>query len=180
MLSARNGILGHGANGIVFLVSYEGEKCALKIGVSERQSESFERERHILETLAGAGGAPRALAYCPEMPALLMSFCHGKTLDELLSGSSHLSDWDYLNIALLLCEALQEIHQAGVIHVDLKSDNVIIETSESGYPVGVRVIDFGHAVFVGGRFPATAASSHKRWYCDCFFSGRAMTPACDV
>ncbi|XP_037789288.1 serine/threonine-protein kinase Pkn1-like [Penaeus monodon] len=173
--------LGKGANGSVVLVRHEGQMCALKIAMRESQLASFEKERYIMQILAGAGGAPLPLAFCPEVPALLMSLRHGMTLSNLLQADKlGFSDWDWLNIAFMLSTALQEVHQAGVVHSDLKKDNIIVELTESGYPVGVSIIDFGLAVMVGGSHTPRTPNSRKRWYCDCFYIGCAMGPACDM
>nr|XP_027224837.1 sperm motility kinase Y-like [Penaeus vannamei] len=172
--------LGHGANGSVALVNYEGQMCALKVGRNKRQAASFEKERQMMQLLAGAGGAPFALAVCPKVPALLMTFRSGTTLSDLLKGEAHLSDWDRLSVAFMLTASLQEVHLAGVVHADLKADNVIVELSDAGHPAAVSIIDFGLAVPVGGCHAPRPPNKDKTWYCECFFSGGAMGPLCDV
>ncbi|HWL95390.1 MAG TPA: tetratricopeptide repeat protein, partial [Phycisphaerae bacterium] len=48
-----------------------------------------------------------------------------------------------LELMILVCEAVQHAHEKGVIHRDLKSENILIETS--GRP---RILDFGVARLV--------------------------------
>lgn len=46
-------------------------------------------------------------------------------------------------IAIKLCLAVRELHQSGVIHGDIKPENIIVDLSELNIDIGL--IDFGHA-----------------------------------
>lgn len=80
LLSEGSVQLGVGGFGAVYLVEHRGQKAALKLGKSLHHAESILKERRVLEQLQGAGGAPRPLAYCPDPPALLMTYCRGRDL----------------------------------------------------------------------------------------------------
>ncbi|XP_042872090.1 sperm motility kinase 3A-like [Penaeus japonicus] len=140
----------------------------------------LEKERKNMEKLAGAGGAPLALAYCPQTPALVMSYCGKRDLFDLLTRDSSLEDRDYLGVALKVTKAIQEIHEAGMVHSDLKLDNVVVETSKKGEVQSVHIIDFGLSVPVGGRQGPKKSADRKEWYCGCYYSGDKMKPKCDV
>ena len=62
----------------------------------------------------------------------------GCTLAHLLGRMKPLPEQDALKIASLICEALQYLHQQGVIHRDLKPGNVMICKDGT-----IRVMDFG-------------------------------------
>lgn len=69
--------LGLGSFSIVYLVERSGVAYALKVGGRRAEAAAFERELEIMNALAGAGGAPLALALCRDAPAILMS-CRGR------------------------------------------------------------------------------------------------------
>ncbi|XP_047496528.1 serine/threonine-protein kinase shk1/pak1-like [Penaeus chinensis] len=142
--------LGEGSFGSVYLVKYEGQQAALKVGFSQLQSESFRAEREFLQELNGAGGSPQVLGYCLDPPALLMTYCRG--LDLLEVAEAQPSDGICLSIALKVCQAMKEVHEAGIVHCDLKPDNILVEMSEKGEPQEVHIIDFGLACRFGHTY----------------------------
>jgi serine/threonine protein kinase len=78
-----------------------------------------------------------------EIEFLTMEFLVGETLAQRLSRGV-LSDGEAAAIAQQLCAGLAEAHRNGVIHGDLKSNNIILTRSADG---GVRAVitDFGLA-----------------------------------
>ncbi len=69
-----------------------------------------------------------------------MEYLKGKTLRELLEETSPLPIEQVLDIAIAVCEALDKAHQRGIIHRDIKPDNIMV--TEQGI---VKVMDFGLA-----------------------------------
>lgn len=80
----------------------------------------------------------------------------------------------------MVAERLQEVHGAGYVHCDMKLDNVTVSMSGEGEPEAVHLIDFGMARRVGGSHPVSDKPADSQWYCDCVFSGDALTPKCDL
>ncbi|XP_042893495.1 uncharacterized protein LOC122267522 [Penaeus japonicus] len=80
----------------------------------------------------------------------------------------------------MVTEALQQVHEAGMVHSDFKLDNVVVEANKKGKPERVHIIDFGFSVSVGGRKSPRKSAERKEWYCDCFYSGDKMQAKCDV
>ncbi|XP_022625011.1 serine/threonine-protein kinase pim-1-like [Seriola dumerili] len=72
------------------------------------------------------------------------------------------------NIMRQLVEAAREMHSKGVFHRDLKSENILIETSSDG--PRVRIIDFGCGCVVRRRpyrsFSGTSAYAPPEFYMD--------------
>ncbi len=71
---------------------------------------------------------------------LSMEYVDGESLSRLLAREGALPPARAAEIAVALCEALAAAHAAGVVHRDLKPDNVLIEASGR-----VVVTDFGVA-----------------------------------
>jgi len=71
-------------------------------------------------------------------PYIVTEYLRGCTLSHLLGRIRPLPEKDALKFASLICEALQYLHENGVIHRDLKPSNLMI-CSEGR----LRVMDFG-------------------------------------
>ena len=68
----------------------------------------------------------------------VMDYVEGKTLKTLIEEDS-LTFHQKMEISIKLCEAIQSAHSAGVVHGDIKSANVVINSD--GEPV---ILDFGN------------------------------------
>jgi eukaryotic-like serine/threonine-protein kinase len=76
---------------------------------------------------------------------LVSELAPGRTLAELERDGS-LSDRDVVKIGLALCEALEHAHERGVVHRDVKPQNVIVGGTGEGR---VKLTDFGVAQLAG-------------------------------
>jgi serine/threonine protein kinase/biopolymer transport protein ExbD len=77
-------------------------------------------------------------------PYLVMSLLEGMSLRERLSRETKLDDKEAWRIVREIAEGLAAAHEAGVVHRDLKPDNVFLERDGSKAS-RVRVLDFGIA-----------------------------------
>jgi serine/threonine protein phosphatase PrpC len=73
-------------------------------------------------------------------PYLVMEYLEGQTLSELLKAVRPLPEPDAVKIASRICEALEYMHSNGVIHRDLKPQNIMLCNDGS-----LRIMDFGIA-----------------------------------
>lgn len=78
---------------------------------------------------------------------LVMEFLRGATLSNLMR-SEDLSSERTIDIVAQILLGLEEAHEAGVVHADLKGDNVVVEHRRGGWDL-VKVVDFGIARLVG-------------------------------
>jgi serine/threonine protein kinase len=69
-----------------------------------------------------------------------MEYFHGTNLKEYIKTSGLLSPMQAFNIASQICDGLEAAHKQGVIHRDLKSQNIIVNSSQQ-----IKIIDFGLA-----------------------------------
>src|SRR4051794_7159632 len=79
---------------------------------------------------------------------LVSELVHGETLDRL-SAAGVLSDRDVLRIGLALCGALEHAHERGVVHRDVKPQNVIVPDAPRSAAGVAKLADFGIAHLAG-------------------------------
>jgi serine/threonine-protein kinase len=72
---------------------------------------------------------------------LIMELLRGETLRARVERGRPSSD-EILGIVAQVCQALGHAHAAGIVHRDMKPDNVFLARRTSAYPV-VKVLDFG-------------------------------------
>ncbi|WP_437513616.1 protein kinase domain-containing protein [Sorangium sp. So ce1099] len=79
---------------------------------------------------------------------IVMEYLEGKTLqalyEELYRAGVRLAYADALEYAMQILEGVEAAHRAGVVHRDLKPDNVIITKTSKGDPL-IKLLDFGIA-----------------------------------
>jgi eukaryotic-like serine/threonine-protein kinase len=153
--------MGEGAMGEVYRAYHRalGTWRAVKVlpyGASERERERFEKEavlgaelRHPNSvTIYEHGEAADGTSY------YAMELVEGVTLSALVERQGPLPAERVVQILLQLCDALEEAHDKGLVHRDIKPDNVL--SSADGR---VKLIDFGLIERVGetGRGEAVDA-----------------------
>jgi len=79
---------------------------------------------------------------------LVSELVEGRTLAQL-EAAGELSDRDVLRIGLALADALDHAHERGVIHRDVKPQNVIVPDSASSRRGAAKLTDFGVAHLAG-------------------------------
>ncbi len=77
---------------------------------------------------------------------LVMELLEGRTLKELLQDEGTLPLARCAEIIAPVCDALAEAHEVGVVHRDVKPDNIFLHRGETGEIV--KVLDFGIAKLV--------------------------------
>ncbi len=147
------GLIGHGGMARVFLAEDEqqGGPVAVKIMEPQLLKDARTRARFILEAKAAAAiNHPNVVEMLdvglqPDgSPYLVMEFLYGESLGQLLRRERHLSLEDGISVLAYVGEGIDAAHRAGVIHRDLKPDNIIL-LGEIGSPRAVKVLDFGLA-----------------------------------
>jgi serine/threonine protein kinase len=78
------------------------------------------------------------------IPFLVMELVEGRSLAQLVRDEAPLDPARAIAIVLQVLGALEEAHRTGVVHADVKSDNVLVETRRDGSD-RAKLVDFGLA-----------------------------------
>lgn len=145
------GRLGAGGMGTVHAgVAPDGTRVAVKVIHPERAQEPefrarFRREVELSSRVFGPCLVP-LLSADPEAetPWLATTYVPGPTLNEYVDAHGPLTGGGLYSLASATAHALADIHVAGVVHRDVKPQNILLT------PPGPRVLDFGIAHAVDG------------------------------
>jgi hypothetical protein len=176
------GFLGEGGQGAVYRgVAPSGEPVAVKLLHARFSGDAGARSRFAAE-LAHAG---RVAAFCTarildadvrgDRPYLVTEFVDGPTLSEAIAAGAAPRGPALDRLAIATVTALTAIHEAGVVHRDLKPGNVIMG------PDGPRVIDFGiaRALDISGTL-SSAVVGTPAYMAPEQIGGAVVGPAADV
>ncbi len=144
--------LGRGAMGIVYEARDPqlGRAVAVKV-LSVAQSTPPAERRQALERFLREGKAAGSLLH-PNIaqvfdmgedqgrPYLVMELCEGTTLRDVLSFEHHLPEQRVRRIAEQLISALELAHARGIVHRDIKPDNIVLSRDDT-----LKLMDFGIA-----------------------------------
>jgi eukaryotic-like serine/threonine-protein kinase len=92
---------------------------------------------------------------------LAMEFLEGNDLADELQRARVLTAPRALPIAMQICRALAAAHSKGVVHRDMKPENVFLQRTGDGEEI-VKIVDFGIAQLKPSNEEAAAASTHRR------------------
>ncbi len=148
-------LLGTGGMGVVFLAEHVslGRKAVVKF-VQERLSQADEyTARFFSEAKIAASirhpGIVDVFDYGQDERGrgyIIMEFLDGESLRTRLARESPLSPDLAIALTTQIASAVGAAHEAGVIHRDLKPDNIfLVEDRESPHRVRAKVLDFGLA-----------------------------------
>ncbi|HEU5059484.1 MAG TPA: protein kinase [Kofleriaceae bacterium] len=80
---------------------------------------------------------------------LVMEYLDGRSLSDAIEAEGRIAARRALHIARHVLRGLGHAHQAGIVHRDVKPDNVIL-VQQDGVPDFAKVLDFGIAHFMDG------------------------------
>jgi len=81
-------------------------------------------------------------------PYMVMEYLEGATLGDVVRNHGPLPVADAVSHVVQACEAVAEAHAAGIVHRDIKPDNLFLTKSVHGRHL-VKVLDFGIAKTLG-------------------------------
>jgi serine/threonine protein kinase len=128
-----------------------GSQVAIKVPHPEMECdpvffERFHREEEIGQELDHPGvmkvmrNPQRSRVY------MVMEWLDGRLLRQILTPQAKLPRERAIYLAVRICEALEYIHNRGVVHRDLKPENIMVDSEDH-----IKLIDFGIAGTTGAR-----------------------------
>jgi eukaryotic-like serine/threonine-protein kinase len=129
----------------------DGRAVAIKIPHAEVESDPllfdrFKREEEIGQRLNHPGVMKVFADDQRSRIYMVMEWVDGQLLRKILSGQKKLPVDRAVRITIQICEALDYIHEQGVVHRDLKPENIMVDADDH-----IKLIDFGIAGAEGTR-----------------------------
>jgi serine/threonine protein kinase len=152
--------IGRGAHSIVYRVGRDGNEFALKLQygseAADGAAQAFSREAAMLAGLRNPGLVRiHEVGETAGRPYLLMELLRGRTLREALLQEAPWTEQRAVTMARAAAGALAAAHRTGLVHRDVKPENIFIASDRDADVTGTKVIDF--AV---GRFLLNLAVEH--------------------
>ena len=141
-------VLGVGGTAAVFAATHRnGKRVALKMLHPELSASPEMKQRFVDEGyVANSVGHPGAVSVIDDDVTedghvfLIMDLLEGETLDQVMSEGGWLEPTRVLNIADAVLDILAAAHDKGIVHRDVKPDNIFVTRDGQ-----VRLLDFGIA-----------------------------------
>ena len=137
--------IGEGSYGVCYKVFWKDSLGVLKLyckGKESLRQGTLEKEVNGIKRAHNVPGNALKLVgkgTCGSYPALIMSFIAGNTMSTWLKDKqADKNRQDISSVCVSLIDALMRFHEKGLIHGDLKEDNVIV-----GSQLTAHLIDFG-------------------------------------
>jgi signal transduction histidine kinase/serine/threonine protein kinase/CheY-like chemotaxis protein len=155
--------LGRGAHGVVLRGFRGGRTYAVKLPLDTtppagrevayrrflREAAALARVRHpSLPAVMEVGQAG-------DVPYLVMELSIGETLSERLERGA-LSETEAISLGAQLASALDAIHSAGLLHRDVKPQNILFDAATGA----ARLVDLGSAIVAPGSSPLTLTRAY--------------------
>lgn len=149
-------MLGRGGMGVVYRGIHSTRPLSVAIKILRRRFVDrgflrFKQEEELLRRLQHPGvvrflyGGEVVMRRTPDRPMedrrpyIVMEYIRGQSLVKFANANS-LDALQRINLLVRICDAVEYAHHRGVVHCDLKPDNILVDST--GQP---RILDFGIA-----------------------------------
>ncbi len=144
--------LGRGAMGAVFEVEHVfiKKRFALKSINPELAKNPEFRARALRESQASAAIRHPNIVDVSDFgetkdgaPYIVMEFLDGRPLTDVIEEQAPMSGLRALRIAVEILEGLEAAHKAGIVHRDIKPDNIFVLSDSLPDSPHIKIVDFG-------------------------------------
>jgi serine/threonine-protein kinase len=151
-----DGLLGRGGMGVVYAATHQltQRRVAVKVLDADPSELPAQRERFLSEARTAAAVRHPNIVDILDMgthlgsPFLVMELLEGSTLDPVLADRRPVSYADCLSWLLPIIGALATLHEAGIVHRDVKPSNIFLYRA-GPHVIVPKLLDFGLARAVG-------------------------------
>jgi serine/threonine-protein kinase len=164
-----------------------GKKAAIKIAHKSVLGDRFSADTFLREArIVHAVDHPAvidvfATGTCDGRPYLVMEKLAGKTLGKMFDEGPPIARGEAIRYLLELCDVLRAAHDAGIVHRDLKLDNVFVTDKPFADGRRLKLLDWGVAHVAGEEDPFRGLIAGTLTYvAPEQIRGDALTPAADV
>jgi len=176
------GLVGHGQFGRVYCAVHRktGHMVAIKqLNRHSLPTHAFLQELHCLLRFNHPNIVTcEALEHTDQGRQLILEYCEGGTLRSLMNSTPKAEMLPVMSLALQMVSGLAHAHEQGIIHCDIKPENILIQYRQ-GQPVA-KISDFGIAKVAqsmksvsSGQTGSPAYMAPERFY-------KQFSPASDV
>ena len=145
----HNDPIGMGSRGTIYLVSDGDKQYILKV---QDKSYTSKKELENLTIMQGASYVVQLKEHVSTWDQLYMILSYGSqgTVEDVMNHTDYFEDIDNtFSFFRKVAQALSTIHQRGLVHADLKGDNVVVD--ENNDPL---IIDFDSSMLIGEQATA--------------------------
>jgi eukaryotic-like serine/threonine-protein kinase len=178
-------VLGGGGMAVVYLAHDDelDRPVAIKVLADNLAADEGFRKRFLREARLAARLAHRNIVQIYDSgeadgrPFIVMEYVEGETLADLLARRGRLPPGETIELALQICSGLEHAHQEGLVHRDIKPQNLLLRRDGT-----VKIVDFGIARSAHGTQLTEAGSvlGTAAYLAPEQASGEEVTPAADV
>ncbi len=156
---AVQGLIGRGGMARVYLAEDVRTRRAVAVKILNREvaRDPVSHERFLREIeVAASIGHPHVIAVLDAgeradgASFIVLEFLHGESLGELLRRDGVVEEAFAVPMALRAASGLAAAHAKGIVHRDVKPDNLFL-VGERGAPYTLKVVDFGMAKLFEGK-----------------------------
>lgn len=173
----NDAVLGRGAYGVVFRASYKKRNVAVKVLEKSNgvKYESIKREANILNLVHPNIVRILKIVDCKNYGAIIMERFEGKSLQQVID-QEKIDLLHRLYILSDIAKALIFCHENGIVHSDLKPQNVLVALNSNNLadrPYSCKILDFGCSskvdeMFLDSNIGVSLSSDHSLsslWVC---------------